>query len=141
MIFFPVSPEKQRDLEERMERLGIRDEDLEEHFVRSSGKGGQKVNKTSTCVSLHHKPTGVMVKCQQTRSQALNRFYARRRLVEHLEGRRQEVRAEEQRERDRIRRAKQRRTRRAREKLREQKEQQAEKKRQRRGLAWSTDGY
>jgi len=81
----PVSIEKQKHLQQRMSELGIREEDLEEKFVRSSAPGGQKVNKTSTCVHLRHKPTGISVKCQQTRSQPLNRFLARRYLVEKIE--------------------------------------------------------
>lgn len=136
MVLFPVRPEKQKDLEERMARLGIREEDLEEQFVRSSGRGGQKVNKTSSCVSLHHKPTGLVLKCQQSRSQALNRFVARRRLVEKLEGRQEEQRAREVSEREKIRRRKVRRTLRAREKLRIAKHKQADKKVQRRLPPW-----
>jgi protein subunit release factor B len=81
----PVSPEKQKQLKKRMDLLGIREEDLEEKFVRSSGPGGQNVNKTSTCVHLRHIPTGILVKCQDSRSQPLNRFLARRYLVEKLE--------------------------------------------------------
>ncbi len=68
-----------------MESLGIREEDLEEKFVRSSGKGGQHVNKTSTCVWLKHLPTGIEVKCMEERSQSLNRFLARRALAERVE--------------------------------------------------------
>ena len=88
MISFPVHPDKQKNLQERMDRLGILEEDFEEQFVRSSGRGGQKLNKTSSCVSLLHKPTNTLVKCQKSRSQAMNRFYARRRLVEILEDQR-----------------------------------------------------
>ena len=84
MIRFPVTEEKNRWLRERMEVLGVREEDLEEKFIRSSGRGGQKVNKTSTCVYLRHLPTGVEVKCMQERSQSLNRFLARRELVEKI---------------------------------------------------------
>jgi protein subunit release factor B len=80
-----VSPEKQKALENTMRRLGIREQDLVERFVRSQGHGGQKVNKTSTCVYLKHLPTGIEVKCQETRSQPLNRFLARRTLVEKVE--------------------------------------------------------
>jgi len=69
----------------RMKRLGIRSEDLEEKFIRSSGHGGQNINKTSTCVFLRHLPSGVSVKCQEERSRALNRFLARRRLVQRLD--------------------------------------------------------
>jgi protein subunit release factor B len=81
----PVRPEKQRELLERFERLGILEKDLEERFVRASGRGGQKLHKTSSCVWLTHRPTGVRVKCEAGRSQALNRFLARRRLADKLE--------------------------------------------------------
>src|SRR3989449_5925288 len=84
---FPVSPEKQQALAARMRVLGVREADLEEHFVRSGGKGGQNVNKVSTCVVLRHRPSGVIVKCQRERSQALNRFLARRELLDKLEDR------------------------------------------------------
>lgn len=85
MIIFPVSEEKNRWLQERMDGLGIREKDIEEKFIRSSGKGGQKVNKTSTCVYLRHTPTGVEVKWMRERSQSLNRFLARRELVRRIE--------------------------------------------------------
>ena len=84
MLTFPVSEEKNRLLRERMAALGIREEELEESFVRSSGKGGQHVNKTSTCVRIRHIPTGVEVKCMVDRSQSINRFLARRELVEKV---------------------------------------------------------
>jgi len=84
MIHFPVIKEKSRWLLERMEALGITEKDIEEKFVRSSGRGGQKVNKTSTCVYLRHLPTGIEVKCMKERSQSLNRFLARRELVEKI---------------------------------------------------------
>jgi peptide chain release factor len=84
MLTFPVSEEKNRWLRSRMALLGIREEDLEESFIRSSGKGGQHVNKTSTCVRIRHIPTGVEVKCMEDRSQSLNRFLARRELLEKV---------------------------------------------------------
>ena len=84
MTTFAVSEEKNRLLRERMAALGIREEELEERFVRSSGKGGQHVNKTSTCVYLKHLPTGIEVKCMAERSQSMNRFLARRELVEKV---------------------------------------------------------
>jgi protein subunit release factor B len=85
MVQFPVSAEKNRWLEAKMKALGIREKDIEERFVRSSGSGGQKVNKTSTCVYLKHIPTGIEVKCMEERSQSLNRFLARRELVRQIE--------------------------------------------------------
>ena len=85
MVSFAVSEEKNRWLRERMESLGIREKDIEEKFIRSSGRGGQKVNKTSSCVYLHHLPTGIEVKCMKERSQSLNRFLARRELVLRIE--------------------------------------------------------
>jgi peptide chain release factor len=85
---YPVSEEKKRWLEERMRSLGILEKDIEEKFIRSSGAGGQKVNKTSSCVYLKHLPTGVEVKCMKDRSQSLNRFLARRELVEKVGARR-----------------------------------------------------
>ncbi len=85
MTSFAVSEEKNRWLRAKMETLGIQEKDLEEKFIRSAGRGGQKVNKTSTCVYLKHIPTGVEVKCMQERSQSLNRFLARRELLSKIE--------------------------------------------------------
>jgi len=85
MITFAVSEEKNNWLKEKMKTLGIHEKDIEEKFVRSSGKGGQKVNKTSTCVYLKHVPTGTEVKCMKDRSQSINRFLARRELVKRIE--------------------------------------------------------
>jgi protein subunit release factor B len=82
---FAVSEEKDQWLKERMEALGIHKKDIKEKFIRSSGHGGQKVNKTSTCVYLRHVPTGIEVKCMKERSQSLNRFLARRELVDRIE--------------------------------------------------------
>jgi protein subunit release factor B len=85
MILFPVSEEKNKWLQERMEALGIHEKDIEERFIRSSGSGGQKVNKTSTCVYLKHIPTEIEVKWMRERNQSLNRFLARRELVRRIE--------------------------------------------------------
>ncbi|MBF0507173.1 MAG: peptide chain release factor-like protein [Nitrospirae bacterium] len=84
MINFAVSDEKNRWLRRKMEELGIAEKDIEEQFIRSSGKGGQHVNKTSSCVYLRHIPTGIEIKCMQERSQSANRFLARRELVEAI---------------------------------------------------------
>lgn len=81
----PISPEKIKLLEERMKALGIKNEDLEEKFIRAQGRGGQKLNKTSSCVYLKHIPTGAEVKCQKSRSQAANRFFARRMIADKLD--------------------------------------------------------
>lgn len=79
------SADKAAKLAERLERLGVRAEDLEESFVRSGGKGGQNVNKVSTCVVLRHRPTRLQVKCQESRSQAVNRYRARELLADKIE--------------------------------------------------------
>lgn len=84
---FGVSPEKEAELERRMAACGLRESDLEESFIRGSGAGGQKINKTSSCVHLTHRPSGLDVRVQEARSQAMNRFFARRRLCELLEAR------------------------------------------------------
>ena len=81
---FAVSEEKNKWLKERMEELNILEKDILEKFVRSSGKGGQKVNKTATCVYIKHLPTGIEVKCMKDRSQSINRFLARRELLEKI---------------------------------------------------------
>jgi protein subunit release factor B len=85
MASFAVSDEKNRWLKAKMEELGIYEKDIEEKFIRSSGKGGQKVNKTATCVYLKHIPTGIEIKCMKDRSQSINRFIARRELAERIE--------------------------------------------------------
>jgi len=85
MITFAVSEEKNRWLRGKMEELKIAENDIQEQFIRSSGKGGQHVNKTSTCVYIRHIPTGIEIKCMQDRSQSVNRFLARRQLVEAIE--------------------------------------------------------
>ncbi len=81
----PVSPEKQSALERKMQELGVTEEQLLEKFVRGSGAGGQKINKTSNCVFLKHLPSGVAIKCQMDRSREMNRFLARRELCDQLE--------------------------------------------------------
>jgi len=137
---FPVSPQKELALRARMEALGVRDADLTEHFVRAQGKGGQNVNKVATCVVLRHLPSGVGVKCQQERSQALNRFLARRELLDRLEARARGVVAAAEAERARIRRQKRRRSRRAKEKMLADKRAHAEKKAARRAPSGRDDG-
>jgi peptide chain release factor len=120
MSKFGVSPEKERALEARLQALRIHEEDLEETFIRASGPGGQHVNKTSTCVRLVHRPTGLFVKVQRSRSQGLNRFLARRLLADRLEQRLRGAPSSQEQQRDKIRRQKQRRGRRTKQRLREQ---------------------
>ncbi len=100
-----------------MIRLGLRETDLVENFVKGSGAGGQKINKTSVAVSIRHLPSGIMVRCQESRSQALNRFIARRLLCERLEARLQGLQSEDQQRREKIRRQKRKRSKRAKEKM------------------------
>jgi peptide chain release factor len=80
-----VNSGKAKALLDKLHRLGILAKDVDEKFVRSSGRGGQKVNKTSSCVYLKHRPTGIEVKMQRERSQPLNRFLAWRLLAEKIE--------------------------------------------------------
>lgn len=129
---FSTSEQKQTALAARMERLGIREEDLIEQFVRSGGRGGQNVNKVATCVYLKHVPSGLEVKCQQGRTQALNRFLARRTLCERLDALVSGRESEERRRIEKIRRQKRKRSKRAKEKILEAKRQQSEKKSARR---------
>lgn len=128
MAIFGVRPDKEQALAERMEKLGIREADIVEKFIRSGGHGGQNVNKVATCVYLKHLPTGFEVKCQQERLQSLNRFLARRILTDKIEtailGRQS---AEEQRI-AKIRRQKRKRSKRAKEKMLADKHHVSEKK-------------
>ena len=119
---------KLKGLEERMQRLGILERDLEEAFVRSQGAGGQKVNKASSCVYLKHRPTGLEVKCQISRSQADNRFFARKILCDKFESQILKVKTEIEREVYRIRKQKKRRSRRAKEKILREKKERSELK-------------
>ena len=128
MTKFPVSSSKIHALEAFMDRLGVKESQLRESFIRSSGPGGQKVNKASTCVVLIHPPTGLSVRCQRERSQALNRFLARRLLLEKIERRQLGEKSEENRRIAKIRRQKRKRSKRAKEKLLEAKRQRSEKK-------------
>ena len=85
MSRFGVREDKEKALLDRMNALGIEDKDLEEKFIRSGGPGGQNIKKTSTCVYLKHIPSGIEVKVQKDRSQAVNRFLARRLLADRYE--------------------------------------------------------
>ena len=117
MGIFAVSSIKEKLLKEKMEALNIREEDIRESFVRSGGRGGQNVNKTSTCVHLKHVPTGIEVKCSKERSQALNRYHARVILTKKIEQLIKGRESEEIQRVEKIRRQKRKRSRRAKEKM------------------------
>ena len=126
-----VSPDKQQALDEKLNRLGIKEADVIEKFVRSGGHGGQNVNKVSTTVYLKHLPTGIEVKYSRERSQALNRFLAWRLLADKIEQRTLGRASEERRRIEKIRRQKRKRSRRAKEKILRAKKIRSEKKRSR----------
>jgi peptide chain release factor len=117
VLTFKVSLEKEDALRLKMDALGIREGDLVEKFVRSGGKGGQNVNKTSNCVYLKHIPTGIEVKCQRERSQSINRFLARRILAEKIEAIKLGKESDEQARIEKIRRQKRKRSKRAKDKM------------------------
>ena len=122
------SANKKRELAALMDKLQIFEEDIEEKFVRSSGKGGQNVNKVASCVMLHHLPSGMQVKCQKERSQAMNRFHARRLLCEKIEEKLLGKKSAKQQSREKLRRQKRKRSKRAKEKTLEYKKKTSEKK-------------
>jgi len=122
---------KQEELLKRMHQLGVYEKDIIEKFIRSQGKGGQKVNKTASCVYLKHKPSGIEVKCQRERSQALNRFLAKRILVNKLETLIEGKASAEQKKIEKIRRQKRKRSKRAKEKILKNKAKRSQIKEQR----------
>lgn len=124
----PVSSEKERAIAARMMELGVAENDFEESFIRSSGPGGQKVNKSSSCVYLVHIPTGLTVKCQRERSQTLNRFLAKRLLLDKIEKQQKGFIAKEKETLEKIRRQKRKRSKRAKEKILVAKHQRTETK-------------
>jgi len=126
-----VGKSKQEALLQKMHELGVYEKDIVEKFIRSQGRGGQKVNKTSSCVYLKHKPSGIGVKCQRERSQALNRFLARRILVRKIETLVKGKDSAEQKRIEKIRRQKRKRSKRAKEKMLKDKAKRSQKKAQR----------
>lgn len=128
MSKFGVSAEKDAQLKARMLKLGIKEDELVEKFIRGSGSGGQKVNKTSSCVYLVHKPSGMEVKCQKDRSQALNRYHARRELCEKFEEQVLGAKSKRKQEIEKIKRQKRKRSKRAKEKILKEKKHRSETK-------------
>ncbi len=126
-------PLEQNDpLTQRMAALGVKEADLEESFVRSGGHGGQNVNKVSTCVMLVHRPSGLQVKCQESRQQGLNRIAARRMLLDKIEAQRREKAAAERAQIEKARRQKRKRSQGAKNRMLADKSRRAEKKKFRR---------
>jgi protein subunit release factor B len=141
MSIFPVSEAKEKALRERMASLGIREEDIEESFVRSGGPGGQNVNKTATQVQLRHLPSGLEVRCSRARTQGLNRYHARVLLADKLETQIRGRESEERKRIEKIRRQKRKRSKRAKEKMLADKRKISEKKRLRAQPKVENDHY
>ena len=125
---FPVSEGKEKVLLARMERFGVQEKDIKEKFIRSSGPGGRHVNATASCVYLHYHPLHIQVKCMITRSRGMNRFLARRILMDKIEGKILGVESAEAKRVYKIKRQKRKRSKRGKEKLLETKHLQSEKK-------------
>jgi len=128
---FPVSESKEKALLERMAGLGIIEDELDENFIRSGGRGGQNVNKVATCVMLRHIPTGTEVKCSRARTQGMNRYYARVLLADKIDNAIKGRQSEAQKKIEKIRRQKRKRSKRAKEKMLADKHATSEKKRMR----------
>lgn len=123
-----IGKDKQEQLQKKMASLGIEENDLVEKFILGSGKGGQKLQKTSSCVYLKHLPTGIEVKCQKDRMRENNRFFARRMLCEKIEEQVLQEKSQKQQEIEKIRRQKRKRSKRAKEKMLENKKVRGETK-------------
>lgn len=127
-----ITREKWQQLYVRMHSLGIHEDDLIEKFILGSGSGGQKLNKTSSCVSLKHEPTGISVKCQKERSRELNRYYARQRLCDKIDDQKNKIKSDRQHAIAKVKRQKRKRSKRAKEKMLSDKKHQSKRKQGRR---------
>ncbi|HAO95147.1 MAG: peptide chain release factor-like protein [Roseibacillus sp.] len=127
-----IGQDKREALKRRMVSLGILEDDLIERFIRGTGHGGQKINKTSSCVYLQHQPSGIEIKCQAQRSREMNRFLARREICDRIEEIEKGRRSKRQQQIEKIRRQKRRRSRRQRQRDVVLKRQHGQKKELRR---------
>ncbi len=129
-----IPPEKEKELKALMRRMRVFKKDIQEKFIRSSGSGGQNVNKVATCVYLHHTPTGISVKCQRQRRQGSNRLEAWYLLLEKIQRMRDQQARQKIKEREKTRRQKRKRSKKGKELMLEDKRHQAEKKQRRRKI-------
>lgn len=127
-----ITYKKWQQLHAHMLSLGIVEDDLIEKFILGSGSGGQKINKTSSCVWIKHEPTGIAVKCQQERSQELNRYYARKQLCDKLDFQKNKDKSEREQAIAKIKRQKRKRSKRAKEKMLGDKKHRSVRKQDRR---------
>ncbi|NGX33202.1 MAG: Peptide chain release factor 1 [Candidatus Anoxychlamydiales bacterium] len=123
-----IKKEKIDALKNKMKLLNIKEKDLVEKFILGSGRGGQKIQKTHSCVYLKHIPTGIEIKCQKDRSRALNRYYARKELVSKIEEKLFKEKSEKQKKIFKIKKQKKRRSRKAKQKMFEEKKKLSKKK-------------
>ena len=126
-----IGKSKWQQLKQWMLKLAITEDQLEEKFIIGSGRGGQKLHKSATCVWIKHQPTGTVIKCQETRSREDNRYFARKRLCEKIDNQQQQEKSQQQQAIEKIRRQKKRRSRRAKQRLLDDKRHQANLKKTR----------
>lgn len=134
-----ITREKWQQLHVRMFSLGIHEEDIAEKFILGSGSGGQKINKTSSCVWLKHEPSGLSLKCQKERSRELNRYYARQRLCDKLDEQKNKIKSDRQQAIEKIKRQKRKRSRRSKEKMLSDKKYRGSQKKVRKKIHSGSD--